>query len=186
MPILPLEPDIFPADLLDAADDSLSSEPWWALYTLSRREKDLMRRLQALQVPHFGPLVKHRQRSPAGRVRTSYMPLFPGYVFLRGDDAQRQLALTTGCVSRCLEVPDARTLVADLARIRRLIQADAPLTLESQLGPGMRVRIRSGSLAGLEGIVIQRRGQERLLVSVAFLQQGASILLEDIQVERIE
>jgi hypothetical protein len=46
--------------------------------------------------------------------------------------------------------------------------------------------VKSGALLGLEGTVIKRRGTERLLVIVQFLQQGASVELEDYQVERID
>jgi hypothetical protein len=45
------------------------------------------------------------------------------------------------------------------------------------------VRIRTGPLAGMEGVVVKRRGGDRLLVVVKFLQQGASIQIEDFQVE---
>lgn len=187
MPILPPEPDIYPQDLLDEGRLEVSLQAkWWALYTLPRREKDLMRRLRGLYVPHYAPLVKRRTKSPSGRVRTSYVPLFAGYVFVCGNEDQRYQALRTNCVSRCLEVVDFQRLVEDLQNIKRLIDADAPLTPESRIEPGTRVRIRSGSLAGLEGTVVRRRGVERLLVAVEFLQQGASIQLEDFQVEPID
>jgi transcriptional antiterminator RfaH len=183
MPILPLEPDLFPADLLDRADSDWAIAQWWALYTLPRREKDLVRRLRRLGISHYAPLVKRRTRSPAGRKRISFVPLFPSYVFLAGSPEDRYQALASKCVARCLDVPDAPLLVRDLQQIRRLIEAEAPLTPESRLQPGMKVRIRSGSLAGLEGVVIKRRGVARLLVAVEFLQQGASVQLEDIDVE---
>jgi transcription antitermination factor NusG len=187
MPILPAEPDIFPEDLLDQGQPDDDSEVrWWALYTLPRREKDLMRRLRGVGIPHYCPLVKRRTKSPGGRVRTSYLPLFSAYVFFRGNGDNRYQALQTNCISRCMVVTDAERLVADLKNIKRLIDADAPLTPESRIEPGVRVRIRSGALAGLEGTVVKRRGVERLLVAVEFLQQGASIQLEDFQVEPID
>jgi transcriptional antiterminator RfaH len=184
MPILPAEPDIYPDDLF-APGPGEPSQPWWAIYTLARREKELLRRLRALETPHYAPLVKRRSRSPGGRVRVSYVPLFPNYVFVRGSDDARRQALATGCVSRTLEISDGLALVRDLAQIRRLIAAEAPLLPESRLETGDPVRIRSGPLAGVEGVIIQRRGEERLLVSVGFLQQGASLLMEDFQVERM-
>lgn len=184
MPILPAEPDIYPEDLLERPAGP-SPDLWWALYTLARREKDLARRLRAREVCHYAPLVKRRSRSPGGRVRQSYVPLFPNYVFLRGSDDERRQALTTGCVSRTLEIVDGAALVRDLAQIRRLIASEAPLLPESRLETGDPVRIRSGPLVGVEGVIIQRRGEERLLVAVEFLQQGASLLMEDFQVERI-
>jgi transcriptional antiterminator RfaH len=187
MPILPPEPDIFPPTLLDPIEES-NADPskWWAVYTLSRREKELMRRLRAMRICHFGPMVEHRNRSPQGRVRTSLVPLFAGYVFLCGSEADRHQAMTTNCISRCLAVDDCSQLVYDLRQIRRLILSGKPLTPESQLEAGMRVRIRSGAMAGMEGMVLKRRGGDRLLVAVQFLQQGASVQLEDFEVERID
>jgi len=187
MPILPTEPDIFPEDLLEQGPPEADSPlRWWALYTLSRREKDLMRRLRGVGVPHYAPMIQRKNKSPSGRVRTSHVPLFAGYVFLLGDEDHRYQALQTNCVSRCLRVDDPDRLVADLQNIKRLIDCEAPLTPESRIEPGVRVRIRNGSLAGLEGTVVKRRGRERLFVAVEFLQQGASVLLQDFQVEQID
>jgi transcriptional antiterminator RfaH len=184
MPILPSEPDIFPAELLDGLDiPDASDVQWWAMYTMARREKELMRRLRALEIPFYSPLVPRRTRSPGGRVRQSYVPLFASYVFVHGSQQQRHQALTTNCVSRCLSVDDGVQLLRDLRQIRRLIALDAPLTIEARIEPGRRVRVRSGSMAGLEGTVVKRRGKDWLLVAIEFLQQGASVLLEDFQVE---
>ena len=187
MPILTKEIDLFPEQLLDpaAAAPDTEAEPWWALYTLPRREKDLMRRLRALGVGYYSPLIERRTKSPQGRIRKSYVPLFASYVFLRGDDAARRLALTTNCISRCLVVPNAEQFVVDLRQIRQLILANVPLTPEARIQPGTSVRVRSGPLMGVEGVVVRRQNKERLLVAVRFLQQGASALLEDFQVEAI-
>ncbi|HEX9831866.1 MAG TPA: hypothetical protein VGA66_02060, partial [Mycobacterium sp.] len=70
-----------------------------------------------------------------------------------------------------------------LGQIRRLIESGVPLTAESRVQPGERVRVKSGHLAGLEGIVTKRRGGSRLLVAVDYLQQGASIELHDFALE---
>jgi len=186
MPILPSEPDIHPAALLDplaAAEIESGTGQWWAMYTLARREKELMRRLRALDIAFYSPLVPKRTRSPNGRVRESFVPLFASYVFVYGNEQQRHQTLTTNCISRCLSVPDGGQLIHDLRQIRRLIELDAPLTIEARIEPGRRVRVRSGSMAGLEGTVVQRRGKDWLVVAIEFLQQGASVLLEDFQVE---
>src|SRR5262245_50166888 len=106
MPILAPETDLSPADLLDrAAEPSSQGEGWWALYSLSRQEKMLMRKLRGLGVPFYSPMVAKRNRSPAGRVRVSQVPLFSNYVFMYGNEDHRQLALTTNCISRCLAAP---------------------------------------------------------------------------------
>lgn len=186
MPILPREPDVYPAELFDCVDPSeMPPGQWWTMYTLARREKELMRRLRGLDVAFYAPLVPKRTRSPGGRVRESHVPLFASYVFVYGNEQQRHQALTTNCVSRCLNVPDGARLMHDLRQIRRLIELDAPLTIEARIEPGRRVRVRAGSMAGLEGTVVKRRGKDWLVVAVEFLQQGASVLLEDFQVEAL-
>jgi len=184
MPILPKQRDIFPAELLDEQEVA-DAGGWIAFYTLSRREKDLMRKLEAATVPFYAPLVKRRLRSPGGRTRISYVPLFPGYVFSRVDDEQRRAALATNTIARWLPIGDATAFVADLRNIKRLIDTDQPLTAEARLEAGQPVRVRSGPLLGLEGMVVKRRNEQRLVVAVRFLNQGASIELEDIDLERL-
>ena len=184
MPILPRQRDIFPDTLFDepTAADGLG---WIAFYTLSRREKDLMRKLEAASIPFYAPLVQRRLRSPGGRTRLSYVPLFPGYVFSLVDDDQRRAALATNTVARWLPIGDATAFVADLRNIKRLIDTDQPLTPEARLEAGQPVRVRSGPLLGIEGTVVKRRSGQRLVVAVRFLNQGASIELEDIDLERL-
>ena len=184
MPILPNQRDLFPAELLDEQEVA-DARGWIAFYTLSRREKDLMRKLEAATIPFYAPLVKRRLRSPGGRTRISYVPLFPGYVFSRVDDEQRRAALATNTVARWLPIGDAAAFVADLRNIKRLIDTDQPLTPEARLEEGQPVRVRSGPLRGLEGMVVKRRSEQRLVVAVRFLNQGASIELEDIDLERL-
>lgn len=186
MPILLQEPDLYPHDLFER-EELLSAEgqAWWALYCRPRQEKQLMRRLQPLDVAFYAPLVPKRTRGRFGRIRTSYVPLFSSYVFIHGDGAHRQLAVTTNCVSRWIAVPDGEGLVRDLREIRRLIELGVPLTAEERLPAGARIRIRSGPFLGFEGFIIRREGQTRLLVAVNFLQSGASVVLDQCEVERI-
>jgi transcription antitermination factor NusG len=184
MPILKREQDLYPGDLLEPSGYAAAhSGHWWALYTLSRREKELMRRLVQLQIPFYGPVIETQHRSPAGRLRTSFLPIFSNYVFVFGTDDQRYTAMTTGCVSRHIEVPDSQALLRDLRQLQSLIGTGIDLTPEARIEPGARVRVRSGVLTGQVGTVIERRGKRRLLVAVDFLQQGASAELETCDIE---
>ncbi|NQT16038.1 MAG: antitermination protein NusG [Planctomycetes bacterium] len=187
MPILAREPDLYPEDLLDRPELGVEKDvTWWAMYCLARQEKQLMRRLRALEVPFYSPLVRKRLRSPSGRVRTSHVPLFASYVFVYGDEVQRYTARSTGCVSRWVAPSDPEALTDDLRQIRRLIESGAPLTLEARLQPGTRVRVRSGPFRDLEGVILRRAKKTKLLVAVNFIQQGASVLLDDCQLEWID
>lgn len=183
MPILGEEPDIYPETILDLPDDPEAQ--WWALYTRSRHEKRLMRKLRDMEIGHYSPVISRRYKSPAGRVRTTHLPLFANYVFVRGSGEARFDAVSTGCVSRCIEIADPIQLVTDLKQIRDLIETGAALAPEERLLPGDRVRVKSGPFAGFEGTVVQRDGQKRLIVAVHFMNQGASAALDDCQLEFI-
>jgi transcription antitermination factor NusG len=187
MPILPRQRDIFPAYLFEAGRPAEGvALRWVAFYTLSRREKDLMRKLEAAEVPFYAPLIRRRLRSGSGRTRESHVPLFSGYVFSQVDDDQRRAALATNTVARWLPIVDEAALLADLRTIKRLIDTDQPLAPEARIEPGQQVRVRSGPLRGIEGTVERRHGTQRLVVAVQFLNQGASVELEDVDLETID
>ncbi len=184
MPILAAETSIYPDDLLSRSTTRHDGR-WWAVYTKPRQEKCLARQLLKAHVPFFLPLVT-RARLYRGSRRESYVPLFTGYLFLCGTDEQRLTTLTSNRVMQTIAVQDAAELVDDLCQIQQLIASRAPLTLEGRLLPGQRVRVHSGAMAGLEGTILTRRRESRLLVAVRFLQQGVSVELDDFMLERID
>lgn len=186
MPILEREIDIFPEDLFDLTAQPDEESHWWAVYTRSRQEKELVRALHKLEIPFYCPIIPHRHRSPAGRMRTSFIPLFSNYLFMYSDGFGRYRALQTNLISTTITVVDGFQLTHDLQQIKRLIELDIPLNIEAQLQPGRRVRIKSGSLTGIEGVILRREGRSHLQVAVNFLQQGASVKLEDFEVEPLE
>ncbi len=180
MPLLAKEPFLFPADLITSPP---TEGKWWAMYTLARRDKDLMRRLYAQGIPFYGPVFEQVYRSPSGRRRSSFLPLFPNYVFIKGSESDRYSAVATGCVSRCIDVPDEQGLLCDLQNVHQLLSSGLDVTAESKLLPGQQIRVKNGPLAGQVGQVIERRGQMRLFVTVNFLQQGASVEIDGFDLE---
>ena len=81
---------------------------------------------------------------------------------------------------------DQPQLWNDLRQVARLLEADAPVTVESRLQPGEKVRVKSGVMKGMEGTVIVRRPRSRLLVAVNFLQAGVSLEVGDYVLEPID
>jgi transcriptional antiterminator RfaH len=185
VPILKEEPSLFPETLLEDCFEGQFDRRWWVIYTKARQEKSLARDLLAFHIPFYLPLIK-KNTVVKGRRRTSFVPLFSGYVFLHAGEAERVKSMTTNRTSRILTVNDPQQLVFDLNQLRRLIASNAPLCVEQKLAPGDKVRVKQGALMGLEGTVLVRRGVTRLLVRVNFLQQGASVEVDDFQLERLD
>lgn len=183
MPILAQETVVYPDDLLDEMPQE-TDRKWWAVYTKSRQEKALARQLVSHEIPFYLPLIPKDNIIRGRRVR-SHIPLFGGYIFLFGTEEERVTTLTTNRISRILPVRDQLQLCDDLRNVRSLIDTDAPLAVERRIEAGMRVRIKSGSLKGIEGLVVKRHGKNRLLVAVNYLQQGVSVEIDDCALEPI-
>jgi len=183
MTILAPETSIFPHGLLDGELLTADSDRhWWAVYSKSRQEKSIARHLVGMDVPFYLPLVEKTSMIRGRRVK-SLLPLFTSYLFIYADEAERIKTLSTNRVVQMFAAPDALEMTNDLKHIQTLIESGAPLTVESCLQPGQRVRVKTGSLRGIEGVITARRGEDRLLVAVNFLQQGVSVLIQDFQVE---
>ena len=180
MPILPPEPALFPERLFEeGAFQAVAERAWWVLHIKPRQEKSLARQLNEKAIPFYLPLIRRRWRL-RGRVMTSLLPLFGGYLFLYADRDERLSALGTHRVVRTLDVADQIGLWHDLRQVHRLIESGAPVTTEERLAPGMAVEVREGPLAGLKGKIIRNASGRRFLVEVDFIQRGASVLLDDI------
>ncbi len=150
---------------------------WFVLHTKARNEKAVAEDLEKLHIQHFLPLVRYR-RTWGGKVRSVSVPLFPGYVFLCGRDEDRLTALKTRRVANVLLVANQEQLRSDLRQIHRVVESEEPVDLYPKLRCGARCRVIRGSLAGLEGVVIRRKGPWRVYVGVAFLGQSAELEID--------
>lgn len=178
MPLLDLEPFVSPDDLFTgSAQASEDGALWWVLHTRPRAEKMLARKLHEARHSFFLPLHKNQWRSN-GRLRTSHLPLFPGYLFVRGDGGVRDFVLMTNQVARVLPVADQAGLHTDLAAVYQAMQSGMLMVPEERLCPGTHVEIVAGALKGLKGTVLQRGKETRFVIEVRLLQQGVSVALE--------
>lgn len=185
MPLLAAEADVFPADLFQDEAPADQERAWWVLHTRPRQEKSLARQLHEAHIPFYLPLI-HRRWRLRGRMMSSYVPLFGGYVFLHGNRDERLAALGTRRIVQSLPVANQASLWQDLRQIQRLIATGAPITPEDRLVPGMTVEIRSGSLAGLKGTILRTASGQRFVVQVNFIQRGASVLMDDFNLVKVE
>lgn len=178
MPLLKAERRTFPDHLFSDQEYVASRNGrWWVLHTRARMEKALARQLRAQEIPFYLPLYEQTWKT-GGRKRTSYLPLFSGYVFLHGDEDARLVALETNLLCSTIAVTDQKRLYDELRRVERVLGGSVPVAPETELPVGGRVEITTGPFQGLTGKVIHRGGQTRLVVEVEFLRRGVSIEVE--------
>jgi transcription antitermination factor NusG len=183
MPILPAESDSYPPDLWS---ESMRFDPaarWWCLHTKPRQEKAAARDLGRQQICHYLPQAVRTSRTPSGRATRSVIPLFPGYLFLHGREQDRLAALRGNRLVGTLWVEDQAELTRDLTQVHRMLGSGLPIIPEPTYSVGALVRVTQGPLTGLIGLVTRRGKRDRFTAVVRFLGQGASVDLEDWQVE---
>jgi transcription antitermination factor NusG len=167
------------------AEDPGTACYWYALYTRHQHEKTIARILSNKGHEVFLPLysTSHRWQD---RTKQLYLPLFPGYVFLRGGLDRRLQILSTpgvyaivGCAGRPAVIPQA-----EIEAVYRLVES--PLRVEPHpfLKYGERVRVKSGPLQGLEGILVARKNLFRLIISVEMLGRSAAVEVDIRSVEQ--
>lgn len=159
---------------------------WHALFTRHQHEKSV-----ALALSHKGyevylPLYRSA-RQWQDRVKQLWLPLFPGYVFLcEGMDRQLQILSTPGVIhivawgGQPAIVPESQ-----LDAVRRILQSRLNVEAHPYLQSGDRVRVKTGPLMGLEGILIRPKGVARLLISMEMLGRSAAVEIDVRNVERI-
>ncbi len=174
MPLLGRELEIFPQNGIELPSEEL---PWWVAHTRSRQEKALARMLRPLGVPFYLPQWEKSQ-SRGGRTRSSFLPLFPGYVFFRGGAAERQAALRSNLLVRVLEVPNQQQLGHELGQLRALQNAGLSLVPLVEFRPGDRVRIVDGPFRGHDGVILRGEEKPRLVVSVSMLRRAVAVEID--------
>jgi transcriptional antiterminator RfaH len=169
MPLLPKEVDLAPSDLF-----SLEDRPWTVAHVRSRQEKVLSRHLLRHAVPFYAPLIE-RSLVIAGRIRSAFHPLFPGYVFARPSAAERALVLRSNAVVSLIDVLDQQQLAEELQQIRALQDAGATFTPKVAFEPGDPVRVTEGVFTGYRGVVVRASGGERLVIRISLIQQAVAV-----------
>ena len=152
----------------------MSALLWFVAHTKPRREKKLVeycaRQGLAATLTCFASAHKYR-----GKTVVFQKPLFPGYVFLQLDPAQKSSVRQNDHVANLLEVFDQETFTRQLAEILAALETDLEIRLAPAIGEGMRVKIKSGPLQGIEGWVEQRYGRTTVLLRLDFINQAAAV-----------
>ncbi|HWB85982.1 MAG TPA: transcription termination/antitermination NusG family protein [Bryobacteraceae bacterium] len=150
---------------------------WFALVVKPRFDKAVARALAVKGYETLLPVYK-KYHKYGERSRHFELPLFPGYVCCRFDVRTMLPILTTPGVIRVLGARNMPTPLSDaeIHSLQRAIEAQLPVEPFPYVDTGQKVRITSGVLAGVEGIVLKSKPSLRLVLSITLLQR--SILLE--------
>jgi transcription antitermination factor NusG len=175
MPI-PLSPNL----------DVLADSPWWALYTRHQHEKTVAEMLSNKGFDVFLPLYDSMRRWK-DRSKLLSLPLFPGYVFVRGGLSRKLQVVSTPGVHMILYRGEQIAVIpdAEIQAIRTAVDGRYRIEPHPFLKCGDRVRMIRGSLEGVEGILTRKKNYIRLVLSVEMLAQSVAVEVNASDVEPV-
>jgi len=159
---------------------------WHALYTRHQHEKAIAQTLSNKGLNVFLPLYG-TTRLWRKRPQKLQLPLFPCYVFVQGGlDRQIQILSTPG-IHNIVKLGGRPAIVSpeQIAAVRRIVENPTQVAPCEFLQTGDRVAVTSGSLLGVEGILVRVKGMDRLVVSMEMLGRSASVEIDLSCVRRI-
>jgi len=159
---------------------------WYAVHTIARHEKWVAAQFEEKRVCTFLPLFRRIHRW-SDRRSTVEVPMFSCYAFVRiaqRTEEQLKVLRTPGVLGfvgserQGTPIPDEQ-----IESLRIAISEKIPCFPHDFISDGRRVRIRGGSLDGIEGILVGHSGGQSLVVSVELLHRSVAIRVEGYCVE---
>ena len=157
---------------------------WFVAHTRPRCEKKLADYCQREGFPTTLPLYRSVKKY-RGKTVTFHKPLFPGYLFLRLLVSQRQKAYQSDYVANLLDVPDQAEFEHQLNDILFTLEQEVDVRLQPTITPGVKVRIKSGPLQGVEGWVERRKGMVEVMLRLDFIGQAAAVKMDATDLELV-
>src|ERR1700674_2451339 len=161
---------------------------WYAIHTMARHEKWIAQQLQEKRVFTFLPLLQQIHRWSDRRSRVE-VPMFSCYAFVRMAQTteERLMVLRTPGVLGFVGSERQGTPIPDeqIENLQRAIREKIPCAVHPFISAGQRVRIRGGSLNGVEGILVRQFGEQSVIVSVELLRRSVSIRVKGYDIELV-
>ena len=165
---------------------SVTAENWYALQTRSRHEKVVVQRLAERGVTTFLPMMTEIHRW-SDRKKVVEVPLFSSYVFAKvaPTNIDRLRVLRVDGVLSLVGTRGEGTPIPDeqIDAVRMLLERGKPVSAHPYLQIGQRVRIRSGALDGMEGILVSCNGDSSLVISINAIRRSLAVRVEGYAVE---
>ena len=151
---------------------------WYAAYTYSHHEYSVAKHLANRGVEFFLPEYKATRRWK-DRTKHLSLPLFPGYVFVRIAPRERMHILAVPSIVRLVGSKGQPIPVRteEIDAIRQVLNSSAAEP-HPFLDKGKKVLIINGPLAGVRGIVLNRKHHHRLILSIPLIQCSVCVELD--------
>lgn len=159
-----------------SAESARAQFPWYAVQCWLRKESLVATQLEGQGFECFLPKYKS-VREWSDRKKEVERPMFPGYLFCRFDYTQRRPVVVTPGVMQIVACGRTPSPIEDseIQAIQIAVASGVPGQPWPYLEVGEKVRIHTGTLSGLEGILVNFKGNHRVVLSVTLLQRSVAL-----------
>jgi transcription antitermination factor NusG len=153
---------------------------WYAAYTRPRHEKRVAQQLEERGIEHFLPVYRSVRRWKDRRKGVNLV-LFPSYIFIHMELANRLRVLQLPGVVRFVSfnglpatIPDV-----DVEALKNGLSHNLHPEHHPYLTAGRRVKVMSGPLSGAQGILLRRKNNCRLVISLEVIMRSVSLEIDE-------
>jgi len=159
---------------------------WYAAYTNPRHEKRVAQQMERNRIDYFLPLYKSIRRWKDRRKELD-LPLFPGYVFVHMALKDRLHVLQLPGVVHFVSFDGKPAPLpnSEIEALRNGLTSKTFAEPHPYLKVGRRVRVHSGPMAGLEGVLVRRKDKFRVVLSIHLIQRSVAVEVDQTEVEPI-
>ena len=122
------------------------------------------------------------------RYKKVQLPLFPGYLFVHAPIEKRRLdILKIPSIVRIIGFNGEPASIPELQvqAVKRLVFSTLPYDPYPYIVKGDRVEIVQGPLRGMQGILIEKKGAYRFILSIDLIQQAVACEVDACDVAKI-
>ena len=149
---------------------------WIAVYTKSRHEQTVVNELNKKNIESYCPMFKER-RQWSDRKKWVHFPLFRSYVFANIEIMENIYVLQTIGVNKIVKFQEKISIIPDqvIDNMKNIIEGGYNIEQEDYFIKGDEVRVVSGPLKGLDGVVLDLRGANKIIIKIEAIQQAFSV-----------
>jgi transcription antitermination factor NusG len=149
---------------------------WIAVYTKSRHEQIVINELNKKNIESYCPMLKER-RQWSDRKKWVHFPLFRSYVFANIEIKENIYVLQTIGVNKIVQFQKKISIIPNqvIDNIKNIIKGGYKVEQADYFIKGDEVCVVSGPLKGLDGVVLDLRGANKIIIKIEAIQQALSV-----------
>ena len=159
---------------------------WYAVATAPRHEKSVAHQMKAFDIECFLPSYKSL-RHWKDRRKELELPLFPGYLFVRVALQDRLSVLRIPGVSQLVGTQGKPSALPEheIEVLRIGLSSGLYAESVSWLKVGREVYVQNGPLAGARGILIRKKQNCRIVISIDAIMRSVALEIDEADVRPI-